>query len=298
MVLVQPVFKIMFNSMFTFVFKKIVFAVCAMFILNSATVLARAIYETPMNNTPVMPTDAVPKDMQGVTITEHLGEKLNLDLKFKNQDGHDVTIRDLLKNGKPIILSLNYYRCTTLCGVQLQNLAQTLKDLAWPIGKDFTVATVSFDATDTSALAKEKQKEFLEMANDPDGEWNFLTGTQLNIDQLTKAIGFYYNYIPERNEFAHTAAIFFISPEGIISRYLYGISYKTNDVKFALMETAMEKIGTTTDKFLLFCCNYNPTLGRYTGLAVGLMRVGGIATMIFIGSLIFYHSRRRRRAVS
>lgn len=271
------------------------FFIAACFFFYAFCVVGAPAYETRINTSPTLPTDAVPKDLQGVTITEHLGEKLDLSLKFTNQDGVPITLGDLLKNGKPVILSLNYYRCKTLCGVQLHNLAKTLKNMNWPIGKDFTVATISFDHTDTSELAKVTQKEYLDLADQPNGEWNFLTGTQLNIDQLTKAIGFFYNYIPERNEFAHTAAIFFIGPDGVISRYLYGIDYKVNDVKFALMDASLNKIGSTTDKFLLFCCNYDPTLGRYTGLAVGLMRVGGLATMAFVAVLIFYYSRRKNQ---
>lgn len=264
--------------------------------LYSPFALSRASYETHMNTPSALPTDAVPKDLQGVTITENLGKKINLNLTFTDQDGRIVTIGDLLKNGKPLLLSLNYYRCKTLCGVQLQNLSKTLKDMHWPIGKDFTVTTISFDKTDTPTLAKEKQSQYLNLAQQPKGEWNFLVGNQENIDEITKTVGFFYNYIPERNEFAHTAAIFFISPDGMISRYLYGIDYKVNDVKFALMDAAKEKIGSTIDKVLLFCCNYDPSLGRYTGLAVGIMRTGGVASILFVLFLMFYYSKRRKTA--
>lgn len=267
---------------------------CIFFLFMYASVASsRASYETHMNTSTSLPTDAVPKDLQGVTITENLGKKINLNLTFTDQDGNILTFGDLLKDGKPLILSLNYYRCKTLCGIQLQNLAKTLREMRWPIGKDFTVATVSFDKTDTPVLAKEKQSEYLNLLQQPNGKWNFLVGSQENIDELTKSVGFFYNYIPERNEFAHTAAIFFISPDGMISRYLYGIDYKVKDVKFALMDAAKEKIGSTIDKVLLFCCNYDPSLGRYTGLAVGIMRTGGIISILFILLLVFYYSRRR-----
>jgi len=261
----------------------------------SCFVFAGPSYQTQINTSPSLPTNVVPKELEGVTITENLGEKINLSLKFTNQDGHNITLGDLLKNGKPLLLSLNYYRCTTLCGVQLQNLASTIKDMKWPIGKDFSMATISFDKTDTPELAKDKQREYLELANDNKGEWNFLVGSQLNIDQITNSLGFFYNYLPEANEFAHTAAIFVISPTGVISRYLYGISYKTKDVKFVLMDAANEKIGSTIDKFLLYCHNYDPSLGRYTGFAVGLMRVSGIVTMLFVIALIIYYSRQRTK---
>ncbi len=257
--------------------------------------IAAPAYQTKITTDPSLPTDVVPKEIQGVTIEERLGEKLDLNMSFTDQDGKPIKLGDLLKDEKPLLLSLNYYRCKTLCGVQLENLAKTIKDLKWPIGKDFHMATISFDKTDTPELAKSKQTEYLEKVGDLDGKWNFLIGSQLNIDKITKSIGFYYNYIPDKNEFAHTAAIFIISPDGTISRYLYGIDYKVKDVKFALMDAANGKIGSTTDRFLLFCCNYDPSLGRYTGLAIGLMRVAGIVTILFLLSIMFFYSRQRNK---
>jgi len=245
------------------------------------------------DNTPR--NDSLPAANQGVTIEEHLGQKIDLSLPFTNQDGKPITLGELTKGKKPLILSLNYYRCKTLCGLQLHNLSQTIKDLSWPIGKDFSMVTVSFDPSDTAALAKEKQREYLNLTNQPQGDWSFLTGSSDSIDKLTKKIGFFYNYIPKTQEYSHTAAIFFISPDGTITRYLYGISYKTNDVKFSIMDAASNTVGSAADQILLFCHTYDPNTGAYTGLAMGLMRLVGIISMILIfGTIGFFVWKSRK----
>jgi protein SCO1/2 len=251
----------------------------------------RNIYSSgPSNN-------SQPEITKGVTIEERLGSKIDLNLKFTNQDGKLVTLKELTKDNKPFILTLNYYRCTTLCGIQLFNLSKTIKELGWRIGKDYSIATISFDPTDTPDLAKKKQQEYLSLAHQPQGEWNFFVGDAQSIQTITKSVGFFYKYIPQKKEFSHTAALFFIGPDGTVTRYLYGISYKPNDVKFAIMDASINKVGSTVDRFLLFCCNYDPNAGAYTGLAMGMMRVvGGIGILILGSIMLFYFLRERKKS--
>ncbi|MGY3804399.1 SCO family protein [Pigmentibacter ruber] len=254
----------------------------------------QSIFQNPDKNRTLPPVDLVPEVNKGVTIKEQLGKKIDLNLKFTDQNGEIKTLKQLTENGKPILLTLNYYRCVSLCSVQLLNLVKTLQELNWPIGKDFTVLTVSFDPNDSFHDAKKKQSEYLEKLGQTNADWNFFVGDSKNIDILTKEVGFYYKYIPENKEYSHTAAIFFIAPDGTITRYIYGISYKVNDVKFSLMDASQGKIGSTTDRFLLFCCYYDPNAGAYTGFAMGFMRVVGICMISFLLILIFVYYRKRK----
>ncbi|MES2614276.1 MAG: SCO family protein, partial [Bdellovibrionota bacterium] len=196
---------------------------------------------------------------------------------------------------KPLILTLNYYRCTTLCSIQLVNLAKSIAQLNWPIGKDFNMATVSFDPTDTREGSKKAQQEYLSIAHQPTGNWNFYTGTQENISKLAQQIGYFYKYDPVSKEFAHAAAIFFISPNGKISRYLYGINYSPNQIKFSLMDASENKIGSPTDQVLLTCFHYNPTSGKYDLFAVNLLRGGAAVTVLILGIVLFYFIRRDKK---
>jgi protein SCO1/2 len=41
-----------------------------------------------------------------------------------------------------------------------------------------------------------------------------------------------------------------VTPEGKLSRYLYGIDYSPKDLKFALMDSAQSKIGNPASSFI------------------------------------------------
>jgi len=246
-----------------------------------------------------LPASELPKVMQGVSIHENLGKQLDLNLTFTDENGKLTKISDMLSTGKPVILTLNYYRCSTLCSIQLFNFAKTLKDLAWPIGKDFRVVTVSFDPTDHVEVAKEKQQEFIKLTQQENADWKFYIGNENNIKKLTDQLGFYYKYDPISNEFAHAAAIFVITPEGKISSYLYGITYKSRDIKFALMDASKNKIGSPTDQVLLTCFHYNPTTGKYDAFAIGILRIAAsITVLLLILFLGYFFWREKRKKVN
>lgn len=246
-----------------------------------------------------MPVNEVPKVMQGVAIKENLGKSVDLNLSFIDQNNKVTTISEMLADGKPIILTLNYYRCSTLCSIQLINFAKSLKELGWRIGKDFKVATISFDPTDKPEDALKKQQEYLNLADQQNGNWNFYVGNEDNIKALTQQIGFYYNYDPVSKEFAHAAAIFFITPGAKISSYLYGITYKPRDIKFSLMDASLDKIGSPTDQILLTCFHYNPTTGKYDAFAMGMMRIAALITVFFLFIIlgIFFWREKRKKAI-
>ncbi len=244
-----------------------------------------------------LPASAVPKVLQGVSIQEQLGKAIDTNISFVDQNGKTKKLSEII-NGQPIILSLNYYRCTTLCSLQLVNMANVLKLMKWPIGKQFRAVTISFDPTDTVASSLAAQKEYLNLADQPNGDWSFYTGSKDNIEKLTSALGYYFKYDPVSREYAHAAAIFFISPEGKISRYLYGITYSPSQVKFSLMDASRNKIGSHVDQVLLTCFHYNPTTGKYDWFAIGFLKIAASLTLVIFAILGFYFFRREKNRSS
>ena len=128
-------------------------------------------------------------------------------------------------------------------------------------------------------------------------EWPFLTGSEENINRLADTLGFRYYYVPERDEYAHPAVIFVLTPDGKISRYLYGIEYKPNDIRLALLEASQGKTGSTIDRLILYCYHYDPDAGSYVLFATNVMKLGGAVSLIilalFLGILWLRESRRR-----
>ena len=68
-----------------------------------------------------------------------------MQLTFKDHNGQPVALSDYFTDGKPVLLTLNYYSCETLCSVQLNAMLNALKDLDWVAGEDFRMVTISID---------------------------------------------------------------------------------------------------------------------------------------------------------
>jgi protein SCO1/2 len=85
------------------------------------------------------------------------------------------------------------------------------------------------------------------------------------------------------------------TPEGRLSKYLYGIDYAPRDIRLALVQASDNKIGSPVDRLLLYCYHYDPTAGKY-GLAVlSLVRLGGVLTLVVLGAFVAISWRRDRR---
>jgi protein SCO1/2 len=94
------------------------------------------------------------------------------------------------------------------------------------------------------------------------------------------------------------ASIFVITPEGKVSRYLYGIDFPPKDFRLSLVEAAGGKVGTSFDKLLLTCYRYDPASRKYQPFAFGLLRLGGAAALVALGGLIaglYWRERRKAR---
>ena len=241
------------------------------------------------------PSAVQPPELRNVGIDQHLNQPVPLDLPFKNEAGETVTLRSLMR-GKPVILSLAYYQCPMLCTLVLNGLTSAMRALPFDAGNEFDVITVSFDPKDTPELAAAKKKTYLEEYRRQGAErgWHFLTGDEASIKQLTDAVGFRYTYLPDKNQFAHAAGIFVLTPQGILSRYFYGVEFAPRDLKFGLMEAADGKIGSPVDQLMLFCFQYDPSTGRYTSTVMTAIRIGGVLTLLALGAFMFRTWRQDR----
>jgi protein SCO1 len=240
-------------------------------------------------------SEPLPKGLEGVGITEHLGAKIPLDLEFTAADGKPVRLSRYFDGKKPVILTLNYFRCPMLCTLLLDGLADGLKGVPSLPGKQFEVVTVSFDPTDTPALAMLKKESTLSELGRPGAAagWHFLTGAEASIKALTKAVGFSYRYDPERQQYAHPSGIFVLAPDGTIARILYGVSFPASALKLALAEASDGKVGSTGEQILLYCFHYDSNTGRYVVAASNIMRLGGVVTLLVLGVWLTTSWRRR-----
>jgi protein SCO1/2 len=238
----------------------------------------------------------VPKKLQNVTIVEKLGGVLPARELFFRQssEGPALSFDQHIKPNLPTLLTLNYFQCTALCSLQLNALVDGLKKLDYLPGRDFNLITVSFDARNSPALAQVKEKNYLESLGRADAQWKFLVGEQKDIDRITESVGFQYRYDSETDQFAHSAAIFFLSPDFKISRYLYGLQYSARDLKFALLDASQGRLGTTLEKLILRCFHFDELAGKYTPIAMNSMRIGGILFSLCLLILVVALFRKER----
>ncbi len=242
------------------------------------------------------PETELPQQLADVGVREHLGESLPLGTVFTNDRGQQVTLGSLCSGKRPIILSMNYSNCPMLCNLQLSGLVNCLKDLDWSAGTEFDVVSISIDPLETPTRAKETKDRYITEYDRPKtaSGWHFLVGSSKSIAAVTEATGFRYKYVRERKEYAHTAVFMLCTPDGKLSRYLYGIKFDPQTVKLSLFEAGEGKIGTAMEQFLLFCFHYDPSTGRYGPAAVRAMQFGGAITVLLIGSALTFAYRRER----
>ena len=250
--------------------------------------------ETPLPNT-------TPTELQGVDIIEHLGGALPRDAAFRD-DGKPVKLGDFFDGKRPTVFVFAYHTCPMLCSLVLDAMVKSINEVQWTVGDEFDVVSVSIDPRDTPESATKKRTQVVASYPRARGNtrgWHFLTGDESEIRKVTDAIGFQYNYDARQKQYAHPAAIYLLSPEGHIGRYLYGIQFDPKDVRLGLLEASEGRSVTTTEKILLYCYHYDPQGKHYSLVAMNVMRLGGVVTIGLFGTffaVMWARERRRRRA--
>jgi protein SCO1/2 len=242
-----------------------------------------------------------PSYLKDAGIDQRLNHLLPLNDHFRDENGKDAALGSYFGQ-HPVVMALVYFKCAMLCPQVLHGMAAALKQTGLHLGHDYDVIVVSFDPSDTTKDATEAKQHFLMAVDDPSaaGSVHFLTGQQPEIIDLTQAMGFHYVRVPgpdgKMDQFAHSSVLMIATPDGRLSKYLFGVEYQPRDVRLSLVEASNHKIGTFSDLILLYCCNYTPSQGRYT---VAVLRVLGLAALGFVFMLaagIFLLSRRAKTA--
>ena len=241
-------------------------------------------------------SEVVPKQFKNVTVIEKLGKTLDLNLTLADEDGKPVKLIELVDGMHPVIFTLNYYTCAMLCSIQLGAFRDGLKGLAPEHLAEARVVSVSFDPRDGPKEAQAKRAEMLSsFEGGAKPNWRFLTGSEETVRALADSFGFQYRWDAETNQFAHTAAVFFVSARGVISRYLYGIQYSARDIRFAWIDASEGKLGSSVERLLLNCFHYDAQTGKYTPFAMKTVRVGGLVTVSFLGIFLGVMWRKEKR---
>lgn len=268
-------------------------------------------------DTPALVADA-PPEVAAIRVDEKLGGQVPLDLAFRDHEGNAVTLGDLVRGDLPVVLTFNYSSCPMLCSMQLNGFVDGLVALSQhepasdgPIqkkalraGDQFRIVTVILEPKEELARAVETRDAYLAKAGaavQPDGQpagWTFLLAPEGDtkgaaIRALADAVGFRYEYQADRAEYAHPAALVYLSPTGLVTRYVHGITYTAEDLYDSTIRAGTASPAAAVG-FLQRCFHYEPKAGHArTGFT--MMRVGaGAFAALVLGLLLFVHLRKSR----
>jgi protein SCO1/2 len=243
--------------------------------------------------------NTAPPQLKDVTFKQRLNDTLPLDAMFKDETGRPVALREYFGH-RPVVLAFVYYSCPMLCTQVMNGISSALKVMPFKAGEDFDIVLVSFDPRDTPAVAAGKKQAHLQYwsAETTGAAWHFLTGDEATIRRVTSAAGFSYRWDEPTGQFAHVSGVLVVTPDGRLSRYFYGVEYSPKDLRLALVESGEGRVGSAIDELLLYCYHYDPESGRYGVIVMNLVRLGGVLTMLAMGSFILLMRRRDAHAVN
>lgn len=246
------------------------------------------------------PADEMPKELENIGVTEHLGDVVPGDVMLRDEAGNEVKVGQYLKGNKPVVLNFVYHQCPTLCTFVLNGFTKGLKEVPWAIGEQYEILTVSIDPRDTPQIASVKKAARIEQygrAKDSANKgWHFLTGDAREVKRLADAVGFRYEYDAKDQQFAHSSSLMVLSPDGKISRYLYGIEFPGKDLHLSMLEASAGRTSLSLhEQAMLYCYRYDPAARSYVLVALNVVRLSGLLTVILLGGFLGVLWRRERK---
>ena len=226
--------------------------------------------------------DEAPHSLKDIKITEHIGQLIDLNLHFMNEKNQSLPLKNYFVD-LPVLMSIVYYNCPSLCNFHLNGLFEGLEKINTP----YRLVIVSMDPEEKPGLAKEKKSNYLKKFKNLEADnINFLTGSKNSIQKLADKLGFAFRWDEETKQFAHSPVAYALSPKGLISRYLYGVQFEPIALKLSLLSAGKGKTGNIIDRILLFCYRFNPEKNEYTLYARNIMKAGGVLIILALMSLL------------
>src|SRR5262249_35560412 len=151
-------------------------------------------------------------------------------------------------HGKPVIVSMVYFSCPMLCGLNQDSLVEAIRQgpRSLHLGQDYDVVVVSIDPDDTPATSAGKRTTYLDKLgrSATQAGFTYLTGAEESIKKLADAVGFGYRRNYEGDKFLHVMGIFVCMLYGRLSQTIKGLEYTSDELHSSLLLAVDNKIGS------------------------------------------------------
>lgn len=200
--------------------------------------------------------------------------------------------------GRPLVISLIYTRCSSVCPVTTQHVLQAVGTAREVLGEDaFAVLSVGFDARHDTP---ERLDAFAGAQGITLSGWKLATADPATMDAFLDDLGF--SFEAAVGGFRHPTMTTIVDADGRIYRQVYGDAFPDQvfiePLKELVFGTTMRStaIADLLDRIRFICTVYNPSSGAYEfdyAIAFGI-GIGGLS-LVLTGLVIFRLWRANRR---
>ena len=181
---------------------------------------------------------------------------------FADSKGSPLSLRDY--RGKPLVISLVYTSCSSVCPPTTQHLIDAVTEAGRVFGLErFAVLTVGFDARNDTVA---RMAQFASVQGIKFPNWRVASGDTASIEALLSDLGFSYRAVA--GGFDHPTQTTIVDRTGKIYRHVYG-----EDFPLPMFMEPMKDVvyGTSTsfsfsgifDRIRFICTAYDPGSRSY-----------------------------------
>jgi len=162
------------------------------------------------------------------------------------------------------------------------------------VGADFDVLDLSIDPNEKPAAAAEKKALYLRRygRSGAASGWHCLVGDEKSIAQLSDELGYRYAYDPQIKQYAHPSGVVVLTPAGKVSRYVFGVTFNSTELRDAIAAAKEGKSGSVLSQIFLLCYHYTPITGKYGALILSILRVASVGFVVLVVWGVFSMARR------
>jgi protein SCO1/2 len=224
-----------------------------------------------------------------------LGSRVPFDAKLVDERGEEKALGSYFDGKRPVILNLGYYGAARRCaGAVLNGLLDGLKQAHARAGQGLRDRHRQHQPHGDRPSSRARRRRAISPSTpDPEPPSTGISrpGPRPRSARSRKPSASGTRYDASEKAVAHGAALVFLSPDGAVMRYLFGIDYSPRSLRFAIVEAGRGNVGTVVDKILLNCYRYDPKARGYALAAMTVMQWAGGITVVLVGALILLHFR-------